>query len=204
MRSIPRALVITALAVAMPATLVLAQSQAEDASTPVASAASTTSPTRHERLLEGKFALVKTTLKLNDAQLKLWTPVEEQLRAAQAKRAEKRESWREKRKAWRDKRQERRAERSSEDRTKEKMEKRAKKRVSLPDRLERRSKRLSERAERMAKFAEVLKPFYESLDAEQQALAGRVMHQFHVDGMRSGRGHHHHGRRWATRGWDRH
>jgi hypothetical protein len=196
MRSLSRALVITALAVSLPATLVLAQGEQSTeangaAATTEASSAAVT--TRQERLLEGKFAFVKEALKLNEAQTKLWAPVEEQIRATQAKRAEMRKTWREKR-------EQRRAERSSG--TSAEQGPKERKHVSLPDRLERRSQRLAERAEKMKKFAEVLKPFYESLNDEQRDLVGPVMRQFRVAGLG---GHHgHRGHRWADRGWDRH
>lgn len=181
MRSLSRALVITALAVSLPATLVLAQGDSTSTDTAAMG-------TRHERLLDGKFALVKATLKLDDAQMKLWTPVEEQIRATQSKRAEMRKQWREKRK-------ERRAERSAENAPKER------KHASLPERLERRGERLTQRAERIKKFAEVLKPFYESLNDDQKSLVGPVMREFRIAGMS---GHDRRGRRWDNRGWGRH
>ena len=43
------------------------------------------------RLQEGRIAMAKAALKLSDAQLKLWAPLEEQIRAAIADRAKARE-----------------------------------------------------------------------------------------------------------------
>ena len=110
------------------------------------------SPQARARLREGRFAMIKETLKLNDAQRKLWEPVETQLRAAAADRQKLREE-----------RQEARKQNSA--------------RPSLPDRLERASERMAKRAAQMKAFAEVFKPFYESLDEEQKAVAGIVLRQ---------------------------
>jgi LTXXQ motif family protein len=110
------------------------------------------SPQARARLREGRFAMIKETLKLNDAQRKLWEPVETQLRAAAADRQKLREE-----------RQEAREQNSA--------------RPSLPDRLERASERMAKRAAQMKAFAEVFKPFYESLDEEQKAVAGIVLRQ---------------------------
>src|SRR5689334_2566381 len=110
------------------------------------------SPQARARLQEGRFAMIKETLKLNDAQRKLWEPVEAQLRAASAERQKLREE-----------RQEARKQNSA--------------RPSLPDRLDRASERMAKRAAQMKAFAEVFKPFYASLDEEQKAVAGIVLRQ---------------------------
>ena len=110
------------------------------------------SPQARARLQEGRFAMIKETLKLNDAQKKLWEPVEAQLRAASAERQKLRE--------------ERQAARQQ-----------AGAQASLPERLDRASERMAKRAARMKAFAEVFKPFYESLDEEQKAVAGIVLRQ---------------------------
>ena len=107
---------------------------------------STMSPQARARLQEGRFAMIRETLKLNDAQRKLWEPVEAELRAAAAERQQRRE---ERQQA----RQQMRAQ------------------PSLPERLERASERMAKRAARMKAFADVFKPFYASLDEEQKALA---------------------------------
>jgi hypothetical protein len=110
------------------------------------------SPQARARLQEGRFAMIKETLKLNDAQRKLWEPVEAQLRATSAER----QKLREERQAAR---QQNRAQ------------------ASLPERLDRASERMAKRAANMKALAEVFKPFYESLDEEQKAVAGIVLRQ---------------------------
>jgi LTXXQ motif family protein len=100
------------------------------------------------RLQDGRFAMIKESLKLNDAQLKLWSPVEAQMRAAAAARAQRRE-----------------------ERIKQREQGLATPPSSLPDRLELATKRVAERAERMKAFAEAFKPFYASLSEEQKATA---------------------------------
>jgi LTXXQ motif family protein len=121
------------------------------------------SPEARARLQEGRFAMIKETLKLNDAQRKLWEPVEAQLRAATAERQKLREE-----------RQEARKQNSA--------------RPALPERLDRASERMAKRAAQMKAFAQVFKPFYDSLDEEQKAVAGIVLRQ-----ARAGhRGHGHH------------
>jgi LTXXQ motif family protein len=123
------------------------------------------------RLQDGRFAMIKETLKLNDAQLKLWEPVETQMRSAVAERQKVREERREARRQAREQNQ-----RIA--------------RPSLPERLDRASERMAKRAADMKAFAEAFKPFYESLDEEQKAVAGIVLRHAHM-GKRG------HGRRWA-------
>jgi LTXXQ motif family protein len=118
------------------------------------------SPEARTRLQDGRFAMIKETLKLNDAQLKLWAPVEAQMRASSTAR------------------QQARAER-------EQMRQQGAARAALPDRLDRASQRLAKRAEQMKAFAEAFRPFYASLSDDQKALAGVVLHQGHG---RRGRG----------------
>ena len=96
--------------------------------------------------------MIKETLKLNDAQRKLWEPVEAQLRAGAAERQKLREE-----------RREARQQNTTQS--------------SLPERLDRASERMAKRAAQMKAFAEVFKPFYESLDEEQKAVAGIVLRQ---------------------------
>jgi hypothetical protein len=110
------------------------------------------SPQARARLQEGRLAMIRETLKLNDAQRKLWEPVEAQLRAAAAERQKRRE----------ERQEARRANRAQ---------------PSLPERLDRASERMAKRAAQMKAFAEVFKPFYESLDEEQKAVAGIVLRQ---------------------------
>lgn len=102
-----------------------------------------------DRLQDGRFAMIKTALKLSDAQLKLWEPVEAQMRAQHA--------------AFLKARQERgTAPRNSAA-------------VSLPDRIELSAKRQADGAERQRAFAAVLKPFFSALSDEQKAIAERLL-----------------------------
>jgi hypothetical protein len=123
------------------------------------------SPEARARLQDGRIAMIKETLKLNDAQLKLFGPVEAQMRAASTAR------------------QQARAER-------EQMRQQGAQRPTLPDRLDRASQRMAKRAEQMKAFADAFKPFYASLSDEQKAVAGVVLHQ---GGGRGGHGGWHRG-----------
>jgi Rad3-related DNA helicase len=102
------------------------------------------------RLQEGRLAMAKAALRLSDAQLKLWGPVEEQIRAAIADRA----------KAHAEREQARQQGGQSKD---------------LAERLERRSQAMTQRAERMKAFTAAFKPLYASLTDEQKPLAGLVL-----------------------------
>ncbi|HKD58061.1 MAG TPA: Spy/CpxP family protein refolding chaperone [Hyphomicrobiaceae bacterium] len=128
-----------------------------------------------EGRLEGRIAEIKEALKLNDAQLKLWAPVEQQLRASFAARQQARQQFRD--------RMEQRRQQGS-----------AAQDLALPDRLDRVAKRMSERAQRMQAFTEAFKPFYAALSDEQKAVAGVVLRD--LRGPMHGYGH---GswRRWA-------
>src|SRR5215470_14839208 len=148
------------LAAVIPAGVVLAQ-QAQP------------QPSEPAQKREGRIAEIKEALKLNDAQLKLWAPVEQQLRASFAARQQARQQFRD--------RMEQRLQQGS-----------AAQDLALPDRLDRVAKRMSERAQRMQAFTEAFKPFYTALSDEQKAVAGVV--------LRDLRGPMHgpwHGRRWA-------
>lgn len=186
MRKLSRALAITALAAAIPATVVLAQQGDMPEQTAVEQGEKSRgpSPETRARLQDGRIAMVKAALKLTPEQEKLWAPVEEKIRANFAERQQRRDEWRAKR-------EERRAERD-----KSKAEK-----LTLPERIEKRSARMAERAtklsERAAKtkeFAEVVKPLYASLSDEQKAVADHVLSRFVGGHRRHGR---HGGRRWA-------
>ena len=98
--------------------------------------------------------MIKGALKLNDQQLKLWAPVEEQMRSSFTAR------------------QQARSERRERGQQGAKTE-----RPSLPDRLDRASKRMADRAERMKAYAEAIRPFYASLTDDQKAVAGVVLRQ---------------------------
>ena len=143
------------LAASIPAAAVLAQTHGQPP-------ARGPSPEMQARLQDGRVAMIREALKLNNDQLKLWAPVEDQLRASfkarQDARAERRE----------------RREQGAQ-------------RPSLPDRLDRASKRMAERAERMKALAEAVKPLYATLSEDQKAVAAVVLRQ--PFGM--GEGHRH-------------
>lgn len=163
------------LAASLPAAVVFAQSGTQPPADPPPAARST-GPSQEVRasLLDGRIAMIKTSLKLTPEQLKLWEPVEAQLRAdfaaRQQARAERRQKW-------------------AERRAQSKEERRAS-RLALPERLDQSSQRLTERAERLKAFADTLRPFYASLSDDQKAVANIVLRE---------RGHRH-GRRFAHRG----
>ena len=171
MNYLSRAVAVALLLAAIPATIVVAQ-QAESKKEWKGP-----SPETKARLEDGRIAMAKTALKLNEEQEKLWAPVEEQIRADYAERRKKREEWREKHAERRDRK----------DRGK----------LTLPERIERRSEKmtkratmLSERAERTKEFGEVLKPFYASLSDEQKEVANHVLRRF-AGGMKGHRRHAH-------------
>jgi hypothetical protein len=110
--------------------------------------------------VEGRIAEIKETLKLNEAQMKLFAPVEEQIRVSSAARQKARTERRERRHEAQDSR------------------------PPLTERLDRAAQRMTERAQRMQAFATAFKPFYESLSEEQKAVAGIVLRD-----MRGLRGH---------------
>jgi septal ring factor EnvC (AmiA/AmiB activator) len=102
------------------------------------------------RLQEGRIAMAKTALRLSDAQLKLWGPLEDQIRAAIADRTKARE----------EREQARQQGASTKD---------------LAERLEQRSQAMTQRAERMRVFTAAFKSLYASLSDEQKPLAGLVL-----------------------------
>ena len=160
------------LAAAIPA-IALAQSAAPPAGGPPQARERSARPQLSAetlgRLQDGRIAMMRESLKLGPDQLKLWAPVEEQLRARFKARSDAR--------AERRQRMEQRRAGNSE-------------RPSVVDRLDRASKRMTERAQRLQAFTDAFKPFYAALDDEQKAVAGIVLH----DARRGMRGP---GRRWA-------
>jgi LTXXQ motif family protein len=150
------------LAVAAVPSVVLAQAQPQP-STEIRSERQSQRPQlsaqSRARLQDGRFAMIKETLKLNDAQRKLWEPVEAHMRSTFAERQQVREERRQ-------------------------VQKQNTTAPSLPERLDRASERMAKRAAQMKAFAEVFKPFYDALDEEQKALAGIVLRQ-----AQAGRGH---------------
>jgi LTXXQ motif family protein len=121
------------------------------------------SPETMARLLDGRIAMIKATLRLTDAQAKLFQPVEDMIRANAAERAKHREEWATKK-----------AEGTGGTASK----------ISLPERIEKMSEHLTKRAEKMKQFAAVLKPLYDSFSDEQKAVAGPLLAMM---------GGHHHG-----------
>jgi len=127
------------------------------------------SPEVRARLHDGRMAMIKESLKLSEGQLKLWGPVEAQLRtsfgARQKMRSERRERLRE--------RSERPFPADRRDR------------LSLADRLDRKSQRMTERAERAKALADAFRPFYASLSDEQKAVAAVVLRPVRGEGRRT-------------------
>jgi hypothetical protein len=123
------------------------------------------SPDALGRLQDGRIAMMKEALKLNEAQLKLWAPVEQQLRAGFAARQQARQE--------REQRREQGAAPSA-----------------LPDRLDRATERMQKRVQEMQAFNAAFKPFYQSLNEEQKAVAGIVLRGA-VGGGRGPRWAHH-------------
>jgi LTXXQ motif family protein len=157
-----RFLVIAALAAALPALAVAQTAQTKQepgARGRERGQMQRLSPEARARLQDGRIAMIKETLKLNDAQLKLFGPVEAQMRAAATARQQARAEW-------------------------EQMRQQGAQRPALPDRLDRASQRMAKRAEQMKAFADAFKPFYASLSDDQKAVAGVVLHQ----GGRGGHG----------------
>jgi hypothetical protein len=165
---VPRFVVPVLLAASLPATAALAQTQPQPpAAQPQAKAEAQKqgrarlSPEARGRLLDGRMAMIKETLKLNDTQLRLWAPVEQNIRGSVAERQKRREEWRQRRQQG------------------------GSAAPSLTERLDRASKRMRQRAERLEAFNTVFTPFYTSLNDEQKVLARVVVRE-----VRGGRGMH--------------
>jgi hypothetical protein len=145
---------------AVPATLGVAQAQTQ----PPFERQGGPSPEVRARLHDGRMAMIREALRLDEAQLKLWAPVEAQLRAAFAARQRARAEWRQ----------------GPPPRDVDSGS------PSLAERLDRRSRRMAERAERAKALAEAFRPFYASLSDQQKAVA-RVVLTPAVDGPRPDR-----------------
>jgi LTXXQ motif family protein len=152
---IPRSLVPVLLAATIPATAIFAQTPLQPPQQKQERPARL-SPDARARLQDGRIAMMKESLKLNDDQLKLWAPVEQQIRAGFAARQREFQDWEQRRQQ-------------------------ATVPPSLPDRLDRASQRMAERSLHMQAFAAVFRPFYASLTDEQKMIAGVVLR-----GMRGG------------------
>ena len=142
---LPRLLVPALLIATIPAGIVLAEAPA-----PTTVDRDRPSADMVARMQEGRIAMAKAALGLSDAQLKLWAPVEEQIRASLAERAKARQE--------RDQARQEGAPRKD-----------------LADRLEQASQRMTQRAERMKAFSAAFKSLYASLTDEQKPLAGLVL-----------------------------
>ena len=108
------------------------------------------SPETMQRLQDGRIAMIVTALKLNEAQQKLWAPVEAKIRENQAARMQRMQSMGERRQP-------------------------GAQRPDLPERMERMSQMMAERAERTKAFVAVFKPFYEFLGDDQKKVVGPLM-----------------------------
>ena len=102
MKKLSRALAITLLAAAVPATVVLAETeQGDQAKSEQSEVKRGPSPETLARLEDGRIAMIKAALKLSPEQEKLFAPVEEKIRAGFADRRKAREEWAKKREEWR-------------------------------------------------------------------------------------------------------
>lgn len=151
------------LAATIPATTVLAQapSQSQPEQTRERQDHRLSSDARkrlHEGRQEGRIAEMKEALRLNETQLKLWAPVEQEIRASFAARQERRHEG------------EQREQSAAA--------------PSLSDRFDRASERMTQRAQRMQAFAAAFKPFYEALSDEQKAVADIVLKDMRGHGPR--------------------
>jgi len=138
------AIAATVLSVTLPGAVAFAETQAQ-------SRPDIRSPELRARLHDGRLAMIRESLKLNEAQLKLWEPVEAQLRASFDARQKLRADWRAAR------------------------ERGPGERPSLADRLDRMSQGLTERAERAKALATAFRPFYASLTDDQKEVANVLM-----------------------------
>lgn len=146
-------------------------------------------PETRVRLLDGRIAMAKETLKLSPDQQKLWAPVEEKIRAAAARReADIKE------------RQDRRAARAAEKGADGKSaEAKPAERPSMIERLEQRASRMSERAQTFSEVVAVVKPLYATFTEEQKAAAGPLLREIAFHGGRKGQRHAGRGHGWG--GW---
>ena len=138
------AIAATMLSVTLPGAVAFAETQAQ-------SRPDIRSPELRARLHDGRLAMIRESLKLNEPQLKLWEPVEAQLRASFHARQKLRADWRAAR------------------------ERGPGVRPSLADRLDRMSQGLTERAERAKALATAFRPFYASLTDDQKEVADVLM-----------------------------
>jgi hypothetical protein len=148
---IPRSLVPVLLAATIPATAIFAQTPQQPPQQKQERPARL-SPDARARLQDGRIAMMKESLKLNDDQLRLWAPVEQQIRAGFAARQREFQDWEQRRQQ-------------------------ATVPPSLPDRLDRASQRMAQRSQHMQAFAAAFRPFYASLTDEQKMITGVLLRE---------------------------
>jgi hypothetical protein len=187
MRSLTKALAPTLLAVATVVAVPLAVSYAQQ-QPPAPGAApdqppgprgprgdfTPPSPETMQRMLDGRLAAARAALRLSEAQLRLWAPIEELVKQGHADRMKRMQEWRE-----------RAGQRGAAP-------------PPLPDRLDRMSQTMAERAARMKALADAMKPLYATLSDEQKAVIGPVLRQ--LAGPGGGMRGRHRGPRWAGPG----
>ena len=174
MISFKRTLVPLALAAAVILPIAGSMAQQQPAQPP-APPRNLPTPDAMQRMFDGRIAQIKATLKLNDAQLKLFGPVEDVMRANHAVRERfMRERFQ-------------RATASPQT-------------PPAPPALTERLDRMVERADRIKAFVAAFKPFHATLSDEQKAVVGPLLRGFagmdKERGQRGMRGQHrfHHGR----------
>ena len=131
-----------------------------------------------DALTDARMASIQAGLKLNPEQQRLWTPVEEALRAQATARANRLD---ERRRMMDERRDDRRQADQDLDIT-QRLERRA-------EWANRRAQRTTEHAQRMTALSNAMRPFYASLDDSQKRLLPVLMWQ----GRGGERGMHHHG-----------
>ena len=135
----------------LPAVLALAATASlTHAQTPPSATGARPSLESLQRMQDDKIATLKSTLKMSDAQLQLWAPVETQLRTNQAARIKAMQDWA-----------------TAHDTTGA--------RPSNADRHEHRGALRTERAERYKALAALLGPFEQSLTTDQKTAAGPLL-----------------------------
>ena len=120
-----------------------------------------------QRIQDGKLVGALATLKLNDAQLKLWAPVEAQIRARQVDRAKMMAEW-----------------------TNRKPDA---PRPSMTEHMTKMGEMMGKRAESTKAFAAVFGPFEASLTDDQKKVIGPVMADLRGGRGKRGHGSGHHG-----------
>ena len=126
------------------------------------------SPETMQRMLDGRIAMIKTSLKLTPDQEKLWAPVEQVMRDEAASRAKRMAD--------------REAARAADDNT-------GPARLDPVARLEAMSKQATERAANAQKMADALKPLYATLNDDQKAVAMLILEPHGGRGGHGGWGH---------------